>query len=149
MPSSDTYFKKGTSGNPAGSSKKAHERCRVRQEIEAMIGRKAYQKIKVLNKDEVSAWFSHILSMDYETATKIMSEHSNKVPMLVKGYLLAIQDDMKKTRRDTRTLGNILQFLYGEKHEVTGKDGTPLVAPRTISKDEFKEIFNDIQKEVM
>lgn len=75
--------------------------------------------------------------------TETGEQATKKYVVAIKLCERAIKGDIKAIELLTKILGE-----QKEKVELTGKDGTPLYQPRTLTPDEMRELFTTIQNEV-
>lgn len=123
-------FKKGQSGNPAGSSAKSRrkkaERLLAEEQFDALFGKGASRKFKLIKNDDDIAWLQKLFSADAEMLAKIGAWSG--CPSGVKSYAIAILRDMKNGK--TKTIDNIRERLFGKptQHvELTGAGGMDLM----------------------
>ena len=130
-------WQQGTSGNPKGRPKSRVDGFRVK-----LLGRAAAKKFYGITPFELSEWYALIITLNFSELKAL--EQNDSTPTLVKNYIRAIVTDMQNGR--TYTVDKIVERLYG-KTEHTGADGSDLLPARTLTKDEAKELLEDLEKD--
>lgn len=134
-------FKPGQSGNPKGRPKSRVGGFRVK-----LLGRAAAKKFYGITPFELSEWYALIITLNFSELKAL--EQNDSTPTLVKNYIRAIVTDMQNGR--TYTVDKIVERLYGktvQRIEHTGADGSDLLPARTLTKDEAKELLEDLEKD--
>lgn len=135
-------FKPGQSGNPKGRPKN-----RVPEQLIQIFGSKAKaKKFYCLSAGEINEWEAVILTLSADDL-KVLAKWSN-APAYPKGLAIAVLSDMKNGK--TTTLDKLRERQYGkptQRMEVTGKDGADLIPARTLTKEEAKELFANLQND--
>ena len=129
----------GQSGNPKG-----RPRDPAKELLEAALGKKGAKKFETLTKSSKDSIDSMLESAPTDVLMFIAKY--DKAPAYAKGRALAILNDMKKGQ--TTQLDRISARLHGQptqKVELTGKDGADLVPPRTLTKQEIKDLFEKLE----
>ena len=70
----------------------------------------------------------------------------DEAPAYPKGLAIALLTDMKNGK--TTTLDKLRERVHGkeiQRIELTGKDGAALIEPRTLTKDEARALFEELQ----
>lgn len=131
----------GESGNPKGRPK-----SRAVEMREAVMSRRKAKKFEALSSTDCDEIEAALLTYTAEEL-KAVAQWAD-APAFAKGKALAILTDMKNGK--TTTLDRIRERLHGkptQRMEVTGKDGAELIPARTLTKEEAKELFNDLNNE--
>ena len=134
-------WKKGESGNPKG-----RPRSRVAEYREKIMGKKKAKKYYGIGAFEVTEWYEALLTMDLPEL-KLLAQ-DDTAPALARTYARAIIFDMNAGK--TYTVDRISEKLYGkaiQRVEHTGADGSDLMPARTLTKDEARELFNELEKD--
>lgn len=141
-------FKKGQSGNPAGGSakmrRKKEERLLAEQQFDALFGKGASKKLKLIKNDDDKAWLQKLYSADAQTLAKIAKWEG--CPSSVKSYAIAIVRDMQNGK--TKTIDNIRDRLFGKPTqfvEVTGAGGKDLMPQGEINDEQIRRIVEEMQ----
>lgn len=132
-------FKPGQSGNPKG-----RPRDPAKELLEAALGKKGAKKFARLSKADKDSIDSMLESAPQDVLMFVAKW--DKAPAYAKGRALGILNDMKKGQ--TTQLDRISARLHGQptqKVELTGKDGADLVPPRTLTKQEIKDLFESLE----
>jgi len=134
-------WKPGQSGNPNG-----RPRNMVPAQISRILGKKQAKKLYKLTDAEISEWESILLTMT-ASQLKLLAQwdEANAYP---KGLAISILTDMKNG--NTRTLDKLRERVIGkpyERIEITGKDGTELLPPRVLTKQEAKELLEGLEND--
>lgn len=135
-------FKPGQSGNPKGRPKN-----RVPDNLVKIFGSKAKaKKFYCLTVAEINEWEAVILTLSAEDL-KVLAKWSD-APAYPKGLAIAVLSDMKNGK--TTTLDKLRERQHGkptQRMEITGKDGADFMPARTLTKEEAKELLENLQKE--
>ncbi len=119
-------WKPGQSGNPAGRPKKT---------LRSLFG-DAAKRFYNLTQDELDQWDGLLISVTVDQLKAIVQ--LDTAPAYPKAQAVAILSDMKNGR--TTTVEKLADRLYSRNKprrvEVTGKDGSDLIAPRILTKEE-------------
>lgn len=141
-------FKKGQSGNPAGGSakmrKRKEERLLAEQQFDALFGKGASKKLKLIKNDDDLAWLQKLYSADAETLAKIAKWQG--CPASVKSYAIAMLRDMQNGK--TGTIDKIRERLFGKPTqyvELTGAGGRDLMPQHEINDAQIRRIFEEMQ----
>lgn len=120
----------GQSGNPKGRKK-----SKVNATLKTLFGKSA-KKIYELSQTELDEWDSTLISLTKDQLSALVMLDS--APAYPKAQALAILTDMKNGR--TVTIERLANRLYDRKKpdkvELTGKDGSDLLQPRVLTKEE-------------
>lgn len=134
-------WKKGESGNPKGRPKSRVSEFRVK-----IMGKAGAKKFYGISATEVTEWYELLLTADLSELKALAAEETT--PALAKTYARAIIADMNAGK--TSTIDKISEKLYGkaiQRVEHTGADGSDLIPARTLTKDEARELFSELEKE--
>jgi len=118
----------------------------VPAQISRILGKKQAKKLYKLTDAEISEWESILLTMT-ASQLKLLAQwdEANAYP---KGLAISILTDMKNG--NTRTLDKLRERVIGkpyERIEITGKDGTELLPPRVLTKQEAKELLEGLEND--
>lgn len=131
----------GESGNPKGRPK-----SRAVEMRDAVMSRRKAKKFEALSSTDCDEIEAALLTYTIEEL-KAVAQWA-EATAFAKGKAMAILTDMKNGT--TKTLDRIRERLHGkptQRMEVTGKDGSELIPARTLTKEEAKELFNDLNNE--
>lgn len=131
----------GESGNPKGRPK-----SRAVEMRDAVMSRRKAKKFEALSSTDCDEIEAALLTYTIEEL-KAVTQWA-EATAFAKGKAMAILTDMKNGT--TKTLDRIRERLHGkptQRMEVTGKDGSELIPARTLTKEEAKELFNDLNNE--
>lgn len=131
----------GESGNPKGRPK-----SRAVEMRDAVMSRRKAKKFEALSSTDCDEIEAALLTYTVEEL-KAVAQWA-EATAFAKGKAMAILTDMKNGT--TKTLDRIRERLHGkptQRMEVTGKDGSELIPARTLTKEEAKELFNDLNNE--
>ena len=131
-------WKKGESGNPKGRPKSRVSEFRVK-----IMGKAGAKKFYGISATE---WYELLLTADLSELKALAAEETT--PALAKTYARAIIADMNAGK--TSTIDRISEKLYGkaiQRVEHTGADGSDLIPARTLTKDEARELFSELEKD--
>ena len=134
-------FKPGQSGNPKGRPKN-----RVAAFRERIMGKKKAKAYFGISAFEVTEWYEVLITMDLPDLKLLAAD--DEAPALARTYARAIIFDMNAGK--TTTIDKLTAKLHGkaiQRIEHTGADGSDLNQPRTLTKDEAKEFFSDLESE--
>lgn len=134
-------FKPGQSGNPKGRPPN-----RVRDFKIRILGKKKAKAFFGISETEISEWYEVLITMDLPSL-KVLAQ-DDTAPALVRTYARAIIFDMNGGK--TSTIDRISEKLYGkavQRMELTGADGADLLPARTLTKQEARELLEDLEKE--
>jgi len=134
-------FEKGQSGNPKGRPRSRVDGFKVK-----LMGRSNAKKFYGITPFELSEWYETLITLTFSELKAL--EQNEETPALIKNYIRAIISDMSAGR--TTTVDKIVERLYGkaiQRVEHTGADGSDLMPARTLTKDEARELFNDLEKD--
>lgn len=132
---------KGQCGNPKGRPRSRVEGFKVQ-----LMGRSNAKKFYGITPMELTEWYETLITLTFSELKAL--EQNEETPSLIKNYIRAIITDMNAGR--TSTVDKIVERLYGkaiQRVEHTGADGSDLMPARTLTKDEAKELFNDLEKD--
>lgn len=133
-------FKKGVSGNPKGRPPN-----RVPKTLEKVMSRTKAKKFTGLSIEEINDWETALLTMQLDEIKNLAQE--NEAPIYVRGLAMAILSEAKNGV--SKTLERIRDHVFGQAKrtlEVTGANGNDLIPARVLSKDEVKELLNDLEQ---
>ncbi len=134
-------WQQGTSGNPKGRPRSRVDGFKVQ-----LMGKANAKKFYGITPFELSEWYETLITLTFSELKAL--EQNEETPALIKNYIRAIITDMNAGR--TSTVDKIVERLYGkaiQRVEHTGADGSDLMPARTLTKDEAKELFNDLEKD--
>lgn len=134
-------WKKGQSGNPKG-----RPRNRVAEFRERIMGKKKAKKYFGIGAFEVTEWYEVLITMDLPDLKLLAADDT--APALARTYARAIIFDMNAGK--TTTIDKLTAKLHGkaiQRIEHTGADGSDLNQPRTLTKEEAKDFFSDLESE--
>lgn len=134
-------WKKGQSGNPKG-----RPRNRVAEFRERIMGKKKAKKYFGIGAFEVTEWYEVLITMDLPDLKLLAADDT--APALARTYARAIIFDMNAGK--TSTIDRISEKLYGkaiQRVEHTGADGSDLIPAQTLTKDEARELFSELEKD--
>ena len=131
----------GQSGNPKGRSKN-----KVNETLKTVFGKSA-RKIYELSQTELDQWDSILISLTKDQLSALVM--LDTAPAYPKAQALAILTDMKNGR--TVTIERLANRLYDRaktnKVELTGKDGSDLLQPRILTKEEAAAFLDKLNSE--
>ena len=134
-------WKPGQSGNPKG-----RPRSRVAEYRVKIMGKKKAKGYFGISAQEVTEWYEALITMDLPDL-KLLAQ-DDEAPALARTYARAIIYDMNAGK--TATIDKLTEKLHGkaiQRIEHTGADGSDLNQPRTLTKDEAKEFFGELEKD--
>lgn len=134
-------WKPGTSGNPKGRPKSRVDGFKTK-----IMGKANAKKFYGITPMELQEWYELLLTADLSELKALAAEETT--PALAKTYARAIIADMNAGK--TSTIDRISEKLYGkaiQRVEHTGADGSDLIPARTLTKDEARELFSELEKE--
>ena len=134
-------FKPGQSGNPKGRPKNMVAAFRER-----IMGKSKAKRYFGISAFEVTEWYEALITMDLPDLKLLAADDT--APALARTYARAIIFDMNGGK--TTTIDKLTAKLHGkaiQRIEYTGADGSDLNQPRTLTKDEAKEFFDDLESE--
>lgn len=134
-------WQKGQSGNPKG-----RPRNRVAAFRERIMGKQKAKKYFGISAFEVTEWYEVLITLDLPDLKLLAAD--DEAPALARTYARAIIFDMNAGK--TTTIDKLTAKLHGkaiQRIEHTGADGSDLNQPRTLTKEEAKEFFNDLENE--
>lgn len=134
-------WKKGQSGNPKG-----RPRSRVAGFKVKLMGRKTAKEFYGITPLELTEWYETLITLTFSELTAL--DANDDTPSIIKNYIRAIIQDMKAGR--TTTVDKIVERLYGkaiQRMELTGADGSDLNGARTLTKEEARELFSNLEKD--
>lgn len=134
-------FQPGQSGNPNG-----RPRNRVKEFRERIMGKKKAKKYFGISAFEVTEWYEALITMDLPDLKLLAADDT--APALARTYARAIIFDMNAGK--TTTIDKLTAKLHGkaiQRIELTGANGSDIVAPRTLTKEEAKEFIGELEKD--
>jgi len=134
-------WKKGESGNPKGRPRSRVSEFRVK-----IMGKTKAKKYYGISAVEVTEWYEALITMDLPDL-KLLAQ-DDAAPALARTYARAIIFDMNAGK--TKTIDKLTAKLHGkaiQRIELTGADGSDVIAPRTLTREEAKEFFADLEKD--
>ena len=134
-------WKKGESGNPKGRPRSRVSEFRVK-----IMGKTKAKKYYGISAVEVTEWYEALITMDLPDL-KLLAQ-DDAAPALARTYARAIIFDMNAGK--TTTIDKLTAKLHGkaiQRIELTGADGSDVIAPRTLTREEAKEFFADLEKD--
>lgn len=136
-------FKSGAewNGNANGRPKSRVAEARVK-----VMGKAKAKEYHGISATEYMEWCESLISAEVP-ALKAWAQDDG-TPVFARAYARAILFDMKNGK--TTTLDKIAEKLYGkavQRVEHTGADGSNLIPARTLTKEEAKELMQDLEKE--
>lgn len=134
-------YKKGQSGNPKGRPP-----SRVPAQLVKIMGKVQAKKFYKLSAVEITEWESALLAMN-ASQLKLLAQwdEANAYP---KGLAISILTDMKNGT--TKTLDKLRERVIGkptQRMEITGKDGTDFMPARVLTKQEAKELLDELDED--
>ncbi len=134
-------WKKGESGNPKG-----RPRNRVAVFRERIMGKKKAKKYFGISAFEVTEWYEALITLDLPDLKLLAGD--DEAPALARTYARAIIFDMNAGK--TTTIDKLTAKLHGkaiQRIELTGSNGSDINAPRTLTKEEAKDFFEELEKD--
>lgn len=135
-------WKPGQSGNPKGRKKKTVDEIMV-----ATLKLKSRKELQEgLSKTDVDNWEETLMSASSDVITILAQDAS--IPVYARAIARAIATDLKNGK--TTTLDRLRDRRFGklsQRVELTGKDGAELVQPRRLTKEEAKELIQNMENE--
>lgn len=134
-------YKQGQSGNPKGRPRSRVDGFKVK-----IMGKANAKKFYGITPTELQEWYETLITLNIAELKALLSNENT--PALICTYTRAIITDMNAGK--TTTVDKIVERLYGkaiQRVEHTGADGSDLLPARTLTKDEAKELLNDLEKE--
>jgi hypothetical protein len=135
-------FKKGQSGNPAGS--KPNRIARLLKEILPKSKRKIIAHD--LTNVEINTIERKVLQLELPDLQAICK--CEQTPAYMKSLAMAVIIDMKNGK--TTTVDTLRSRQYGatkQQVEVTGKDGQPLIDRKTMTQEEARQLLKKVEDE--
>lgn len=134
-------WKPGTSGNPKGRPKSRVDGFKTK-----IMGKANAKKFYGITPMELQEWYETLITLNLAELKALLQDETT--PALICTYTRAIITNMNAGK--TATVDKIVERLYGkaiQRVEHTGADGSDLMPARTLTKDEAKELFNDLERE--
>ena len=134
-------FKKGQSGNPNGRPPN-----RVPKTLQKVMTKTKAKKFTGLSNEEINDWEAALLTMELDEI-KLLSREA-EAPIYVRGLAMAILVEAKNGV--CKTLERLRANVYGQAkrtYELTGANGSDLVPARVLTKDEAKQLLEELEKE--
>lgn len=132
-------FKKGQSGNPNGRPKN-----RVPETLVNALKLSTKRELTAtMNDVEVRNWEEFLLSASSDDIQILAQDAS--IPIYARSLARAIILDLKNGK--TATLDKLRDRVFGkeiQKVELTGKDGAELMPARRLTKEEAKELLQEL-----
>lgn len=141
-------FKPGQSGNPRGQSAKARQKKREKDEIEKhlvqLFGTKRTRQLMkgTINSTLIDTIAQRATIAELQKIAKDPASSSYEVAIA-----MSIINDAKNGK--TTTIDKIAERLHGkptQRMEITGKDGADFMPARVLTKQEAKELLDDLEK---
>ena len=130
----------GQSGNPGGRPRK------ITKALRSLFGDQA-RRYYNLTETELDEWDALLISLTTDQLKAIIQLDS--APAYPKAQAVAILTDMKNGR--TATVERLADRLFNRNKprrvEVTGKDGSDLIAPRVLTKEEAAAFIEKLNQE--
>lgn len=134
-------WKPGESGNPKGRPPD-----RVRKYRQKILSKSKAKKFYGISATETLEWLETLVTFGLPELKLIAQD--DDAPTLVRSYARALIFDMNAGK--TTTLDKICEKLYGkaiQRIEHTGADGSDLMAARTLTKEEARELLGSLEQE--
>lgn len=134
-------FKPGQSGNPNGKP-----RNRVAEYRLKIMGRKRAKAYFGIGNFEAQEWYEYLRTASTPELTTLAKDET--APVFARTYARAILFDMKAGK--TTTIDKISEKLDGkatQRVEHTGADGGDLIPARTLTKEEARELMENLGNE--
>ena len=110
------------------------------------MGKSKAKKYFGISAFEVTEWYEALITMDLPDL-KLLAQ-DDEAPALARTYARAIIFDMNAGK--TTTIDKLTAKLHGkaiQRIELTGADGADANSPRTLTKEEAREFFDDLESD--